>query len=222
MSTRGACVVVLLALAFPATAHADSAALEGAKQHTTAGRDAYNAGRYAEAEREFLDAYALVPEPALLYNLGRCRAALGRDRDAAETFERYAALITDPEQRAAAQSLAVEARRRATEREAAAAEAARVAPSLGVAASPRRRFFAPASTALGATAVALTLASIGTGAAAQSTYDDLSARCAADCSSEAARGDRLRVASIVTLSLGGAAAVGGAIAFALEWRRHRR
>jgi tetratricopeptide (TPR) repeat protein len=49
----------------------------------------YSQGDYAAAAVEFETAYALVPMPAVLFNIGICYEKLGRDRDALDAYERY-------------------------------------------------------------------------------------------------------------------------------------
>jgi tetratricopeptide (TPR) repeat protein len=206
---RALALVVCVLLAAPAAAV--DAVVANARRATLQGREAFSAGRYEDAERFFLDAYNLVPEPALLYNLARCRAALGRDLEAAETYERFSTLTPDPQDRREAEAMAIEARRRAAVRAPVAVRHA--------------RYIAPAATALGAVALALGAAGLGTGLAAQARHDDLDRLCAAGCPADAAEeartGERLRIASIATLAIGGAAVIAGTVAFAIEWRRRR-
>lgn len=61
----------------------------------------YEAGRYAVAAALLEEAYALHPEPKLLYNLGRSRESVGELKRALEAYEAY--LRTEPaaERRAA-------------------------------------------------------------------------------------------------------------------------
>jgi tetratricopeptide (TPR) repeat protein len=57
--------------------------------HHRAGDAAMADGRIDDAIREYMAAYELSPQPALLYNLGRAYAALGRYPDALDYLERF-------------------------------------------------------------------------------------------------------------------------------------
>ena len=202
--------------------HTGSAApLQDAREHTRRGIAAYERGAYLDADHEFSMAYALTPEPALLYNLARCRAALGRDLDAAETFERFARVAPPGPDRAEAEAQAAEARSRAATK-----LAAQVRPPTTIDAVPvarRRHFPYPAATALGALSLVGLAAALGTGLSSQARYDALALDCATACPADrdarAQAGERLRIASIATLAFGGAAGVAGAALLGVEWRR---
>jgi tetratricopeptide (TPR) repeat protein len=62
-----------------------SAALELFRKSETA----YDEGRFAEAVELLNRAYALEPQPVILYNLGRAYESLGDPARAAESYERY-------------------------------------------------------------------------------------------------------------------------------------
>jgi tetratricopeptide (TPR) repeat protein len=49
----------------------------------------YDAGRYEEATEAYRQAYAVVPAPELLFNLGQCQRLLGRAARAVKYFEAY-------------------------------------------------------------------------------------------------------------------------------------
>lgn len=53
------------------------------------GVELYGKGRYEEAIREFQAAYEIQQLPRLLYNIGQAHRKIGRDREAADHFERY-------------------------------------------------------------------------------------------------------------------------------------
>lgn len=86
------CVGVLCSLA--STASADPAA---AKVHVDAGAKAYATGNYDEAERELQRAYALDPDPALLYARAQALRLGGRCGDAIAIYRDY--LATNPNEK---------------------------------------------------------------------------------------------------------------------------
>ncbi|MCU1281839.1 MAG: hypothetical protein JWM53_5385 [bacterium] len=67
----------------------DDAAMAGAKQHFETGRNAYNAGDYVTAIREFKAAEQLRPSPILDYNIGLANEKLGKRRVAVKYYKRY-------------------------------------------------------------------------------------------------------------------------------------
>jgi len=74
----------------PATAApAGDDALVQAKTHFEAGKNAYNAGDYQTAIREFKAAEALRPSPVLDYNIGLANEKLGKKRVAVKYYHRY-------------------------------------------------------------------------------------------------------------------------------------
>jgi len=60
-----------------------------AKAYVTAGLRAHDAGDYDAAIALYLQAYALVPHPALFFNIGQSHRLAGRDREALEMYQRY-------------------------------------------------------------------------------------------------------------------------------------
>jgi tetratricopeptide (TPR) repeat protein len=74
--------------AAPAPAN-DDAVMAQAKQHFEAGRNAYNAGDYVTAIREFKEAERLRPSPILAYNIGLANEKLGKRRVAVKYYKRY-------------------------------------------------------------------------------------------------------------------------------------
>jgi tetratricopeptide (TPR) repeat protein len=76
--------------AAPAAAPAsDDATMAQAKQHFETGRNAYNAGDYVTAIREFKAAESLRPSPILDYNIGLANEKLGKRRVAVKYYKRY-------------------------------------------------------------------------------------------------------------------------------------
>jgi hypothetical protein len=72
----------------PPAAQADPS-MAAAKQHFEAGRNAYNAGDFPNAIREFKAAEALRPSPVLDYNIGLANEKLQRRRVAVRYYHRY-------------------------------------------------------------------------------------------------------------------------------------
>jgi tetratricopeptide (TPR) repeat protein len=64
-------------------------ALQQAKTHFEAGKNAYNAGDYVTAIREFKAAEALRPSPLLSYNIGLSNEKLHKKRVAVKYYHRY-------------------------------------------------------------------------------------------------------------------------------------
>jgi tetratricopeptide (TPR) repeat protein len=75
--------------AAPAPPAVNDEALNQAKQHFEAGRNAYNAGDFVTAIREFKAAEALRPSPLLAYNIGLANEKLNKKRVAVKYFKRY-------------------------------------------------------------------------------------------------------------------------------------
>src|SRR4051812_10145879 len=73
----------------PAAPAGDDAAMAQAKTHFETGRNAYNAGDYVTAIREFKAAEALRPSPILDYNIGLANEKLGKRRVAVKYYRRY-------------------------------------------------------------------------------------------------------------------------------------
>jgi tetratricopeptide (TPR) repeat protein len=72
-----------------AAGNPEDAALAEAKQHFEAGRNAYNAGDYVTAIKEFKAAEAQRPSPILSYNIGLANEKLGKRRVAVKYYKRY-------------------------------------------------------------------------------------------------------------------------------------
>lgn len=92
MRTTLLCITLFVAVASSATAHAqepDAAATAEARRIARRATRDYNAGRYPQALEGYERAYALVPAPGLLFNLGQCLREIGRHGEAVEHFERY-------------------------------------------------------------------------------------------------------------------------------------
>lgn len=87
----GLLLLLAIALASP-VALADPK--DEARRHFNAGLELIAAGDYDNGIAEFEAAYALVPHPAVLYNIGRAHADAGNYQAAIDAFEAY--LATEP------------------------------------------------------------------------------------------------------------------------------
>ncbi len=85
------------------TSVAPTETLQLAKQHFVAGKDAYNAGKYAQAIREFKAAEAIRPSPILSYNIGLSNEKLGKRRLALQYYQSYLSALPDAANRAEVQ-----------------------------------------------------------------------------------------------------------------------
>lgn len=97
---KGSLLVMVLVLAGwspPAVAQSDDLA----KGHYMAGQAYYNQARYAEAVREFQEAYRLSPKPALLYNIAQAYERMGKIDDAIAHLKKYLAAAPDASDRTA-------------------------------------------------------------------------------------------------------------------------
>src|SRR5512134_1262829 len=94
---------VAMALAAPAAAQPTDPAKAKAKALDlyAESRTQYEAGAFEQAAQLLRDAYALYPEPILLYNLARALEGMGDTRGAVEQYEKYLATATDIKDRGA-------------------------------------------------------------------------------------------------------------------------
>ncbi|MGE0788186.1 MAG: tetratricopeptide repeat protein [Sandaracinaceae bacterium] len=93
-----------LLLVVPASARAqddDEDARAQAHQLLLRSREHYNAGRFVTAADILDEAYAIYPEPTLLFNAARAYEGAGRLDEAIARYERYLAEATDIEDRGA-------------------------------------------------------------------------------------------------------------------------
>src|SRR5262252_8419884 len=142
-SQRLAWLLLVLALG-PATARAGDK--EEAKAHVTRATRAHKTGHYDEARRELEAAYALDPDPSVLYALGQVSAKLGQCSDATIYFMRFAATQDDP------QVAKVVAQAIAACKPAAPATAAPTSPEATAAAEATAPVAAPSTAAAGVAA----------------------------------------------------------------------
>src|SRR5262245_15729101 len=102
MTTRLQILVVVMAVgaahgaaAAPAAHDGESPAVMQARKHFKTGEEAFKAGDFERARREFEAGYALVPRPGFLLNMAHAERRLGHLRNARSLYEKY--LLADPE-----------------------------------------------------------------------------------------------------------------------------
>ncbi|NUO53281.1 MAG: tetratricopeptide repeat protein [Polyangiaceae bacterium] len=94
-----ACALAVALVALPAAA--DDAGQKQALELFEQGKSAYKEGRFADSVALLEKAYALYPEPVLLYNLARSQEGLGQFSLAIEAYEKYLASEKDVPDRGA-------------------------------------------------------------------------------------------------------------------------
>ena len=82
-------LAVAIAVAIPVLAHADPKA--DAKQHIKRAASLHSAGKFNDALKELTLAYALDPDPELLFAIGQVHMKLGNCTDAVTFYQRYLA-----------------------------------------------------------------------------------------------------------------------------------
>ena len=189
---------------------------------------AYKTGHFEQAADLLRRAYALYPEPLLLYNLGRALEGLGDAKGAVEQYERYLAEGKDIADRGAIErridtlktQLAradADARRRTDE--AKRTQATQAPPPTDADLSVRE--IAPWAT-LGS-GVALIATGAVFGLLASSNHDDaVKAPRQADAQALQQTAQHDATVANVLFGIGGAIAVGGAVWEIIEWRRAAR
>src|SRR5205085_883710 len=101
---RSLAVAWLIALAAPGDAAAEDPATI-AREHFERGSMLYDLRRYREAAREYEEAYATKPLPALLFNIGQAYRFAGAAEEALASYRAYLRRVPTAENR-----LEVEAR----------------------------------------------------------------------------------------------------------------
>jgi tetratricopeptide (TPR) repeat protein len=89
-------IAALLVVLLVAPASAFAGKKEEAKAHITKATKAHKDGHFEEARVELEAAYALDPNPDLLYAIGQVYAKLGKCNDATTYFKRFGATQKDP------------------------------------------------------------------------------------------------------------------------------
>jgi tetratricopeptide (TPR) repeat protein len=98
------CVAVIIAAA---NAHADEASKKAAYELNKQSAEKYREGQFKEAAELLRKAYAIEPDPVLLYNLGRACEGMGDDACAVDAYERYLAAATPADRGAIEKKIAI-------------------------------------------------------------------------------------------------------------------
>ena len=99
MTRPGLLVLAVVVCVVPMVARADGADLEIARSHYATGTKYYNAQRYGEAVKEFIEAYRLAARADLLYNIGLSYEKLGDPGRATAYYERFLAAAPEATER---------------------------------------------------------------------------------------------------------------------------
>lgn len=228
----GLTLLLSLGMAIPAAGAGESPAssdanavtpemMQSARTHVTAGKAAYQRGEYADARKEFAQAYALLPLPEFLRSLAQTADKQGQLDEAVRYAEAY--LAADPTAADAAEMTSYLTDLQARRAQAAAARAAADRANL----LPQPRLGPP--LALVGTSLALLAIGGGLGVGALTTQqainDALSTGPASypDIQSMYDRGTALNLAAITLDIVGGVGLVGGLawMGYVIHQRRHR-
>ena len=223
-----AALALVWSLARPALAMSEED--ERAKAHFLAGQSYYDQASYADALKEFNEAYRLSKKSALLYNIARCFEGLGQLGDAVNMLERY---LTDEPATPDRTSIEERIHNLKERQQRAAAPPPPVAPPPARLAPPppppmtstsgrhHRRW----TWIVGGAGVALLGAALGTGIASQLDYNGLHTDCpghacasGGNYQSRIDSGKQLSLATDVLWPVGAAAVATGVVLFFLEGR----
>jgi tetratricopeptide (TPR) repeat protein len=223
------CLLAALVLVLASPARGDDSATEQAKQHYETGSKQYDLGHWDDAIREYETAYELRPDPSFLYNLAQAYRRKGDIKRALDLYRNY--LVKTPKSPLRAE---IEERIKSLQKQIDEAASAKPAlpgleppaavlptsppvdatPAVAPATSSPPADSGPALAAQPATTSVLPPAPQAT-QAAPATAGTTSGPTVADAVPPAARGRGLRVAGVVTGTVGVAAVVAGAV-FGLE------
>jgi tetratricopeptide (TPR) repeat protein len=227
-----ASLVAIVAAALPAPAAAQD--LDAARHHYEAGRSYYEQLRYADAAREFEEAYRLSSRPHLLKNVAVSHQHAQAWADAIEAFELYLEEVPDAEDRgeieeriARLRELAAEGAEEDPQLEEADADRDLVAEEAPTATTSTTTDgatdedgggFPTASVITMTVGVALGVGALITGLIAHGVYEDLQADCPSDACDPAReadkdRGQSMAITSTVLTATAGAAAIAAVILF---------
>jgi tetratricopeptide (TPR) repeat protein len=203
--------------------------VEAAKAHFAAGSAYYDQANYADAVKEFNEAYRLSKRTDLLYNIAVCYERLGDLDGAINALRKYLDDKPEAPDRVTILSRINNLERRKREvgtRPAPIPVVQPTEPAPPVVEPPQRRggkHWYVAGTALMAVGVGFAAISLGTGLTAHGIHDRLQMVCPNMTCPESERGNvergqALGITSDVFFGLGIAAGVGGIVAFVVQSR----
>lgn len=214
---------------------------ERAKTHFLAGQSYYDGAAYADALKEFSEAYRISKRPALLYNIARCYEGMDQLDKAIDNLQLYLQQSPGADDREAVQTRIknLQERLQASSRlpihpprPTQPTQNEEPRPPVPQAA-PQPAQLAPAATAqrhrvwtwvVGGVGLGVLAAALGTGIASQLSYSDLNGKCmgnacAPGLAGEASSGRQLALATDVLWPIGAAAMVTAIVLFVVEGRR---
>jgi tetratricopeptide (TPR) repeat protein len=243
---RGIALLALVgAVASPASALTEDE--ERAKAHFLAGQSYYDQASYADALKEFTEAFRISHRPALLYNIARCYEGMDQLDKAIENLEGYLRELPQADDREAVQSRIknlqdrLQAMKESTRmrtpphpeaKPPLAPQAPASQPSPPVAAPAPAASPSPPAPArhrrwtwiVGGIGVGALAAALGTGIASQLSYNDVGNKCsmsnvcAPGLSGQIDSGKQLALATDVLWPIGAAAMVTAIVLFVVEGR----
>jgi tetratricopeptide (TPR) repeat protein len=241
---RGVAVLALVcAAAAPAAALTEDE--ERAKAHFLAGQSYYDQAAYADALKEFNEAYRISKRPALLYNIARCYEGLDELDKAVASLQDYLAQSQTADDREPVQQRIKNLQGRLAARlprhppvergepKPAPPQPTPPAPPATATAAPPATASAPASKpaprkrvwtwVVGGIGIGALAGALGTGIAAQMDYSDLNSHCmmnvcSGNLAGEASSGKQLALATDVLWPIGAVAMVTAIVLFVVEGR----
>jgi tetratricopeptide (TPR) repeat protein len=218
-----------------ATVPADD--IEAAKAHYAAGSAYYEQANYADAVKEFNEAYRLSKRTDLLYNIAICYERIDDFDNAIATLQKYLTERPDAKDRVTIESRIANLTKLRDQKRAALPvqpqptqpqpQPGQVQPVQAVPVAPQATERAPkwwlAGTVVTVVGAGVLIAALGTGLVSAADYNDLKTKCMNNVcdpslKSERDSGKNLAVASDVLLGIGAAAVVAGVIAIGVMSR----
>jgi tetratricopeptide (TPR) repeat protein len=219
-------LVAVMALSSVALAQAAPTANdnEAARAHFMAGSAYYEQANYADAVKEFNEAYRLSQRPDLLYNIALAYERLENLDEAIGALEKYLTLKPGAQDRNIIAARIENLKKRRASAQAAPSPAPIVAQPPPPTQPPPRKPRHVASLAVGGVGLAVLIAAVGTGAAAlrdQSELDSVcqNMRCPASKQGQIDEGKALALSTDVLIGVGSAMVLTGVILLIVESRR---